>query len=259
MAGIRLLRHCFGPQGEHLHMRLALITGGSSGLGLALCRALERRDFQIMAFSRRAPYRYSVQLDLADPLACAATIDRVLVEMDPQQVSELLLINNAGSLTPIGVAADVPASALIENLNVNLTSAVVVLSRVMGHFQRSQARKLVANISSGAAQRAFAGWSLYCAAKAGMEQHIRALAMEQAPQPWPWMVVNISPGVMDTAMQAQIRASRVEDFPAVGRFVERQARGELRDVETVARAVLRIIERQDLMAGERYLVDEHLD
>lgn len=240
-------------------MRLALITGGSSGLGLALCQELEKQRYQIFEFSRRAPHSYSIAVDLRDPLDCAAVLNSVLNQVDPRSVAEVLVINNAGILAPMVPAAGMPAAAVVENLHINLVSGVVFLGAVCRHFQDSAARKCIANITSGAAERAFAGWSLYCAAKAAMEQYIRVLALEQSTQLRPWLAVNISPGVIDTQMQAQIRSADPADFPEVARFVARQAQGELRAPGVVAKAVLRILGLAELVGGARYAVSDYLD
>ena len=48
-------------------LRLALITGGSRGLGAALCAEYRGKGWQVVEFSRTAPHPFSVRVDLADP------------------------------------------------------------------------------------------------------------------------------------------------------------------------------------------------
>jgi hypothetical protein len=59
-------------------------------------------------------------------------------------------------------------------------------------------------------------------------------------------------------MQAAIRASSAEDFPAVGVFVQRKADGELRSPQRVAQAVVRMVEDDRLEGGARASTDDYL-
>jgi len=238
--------------------RLALVTGGSRGLGAALVAALRDDDWQVVEHSRTAPHADSVRVDLADPLAACAAAEAALARLDLSAVRELYLIANAGTLTPIGPTARQPPDALLQNLHTNVVGPVLLLSRWIAHCQALPARKRIAHISSGAARTAYPGWSLYGLAKAGMEQHLRCIAAEQAGEAHPFTAVDIVPGVIDTAMQDQIRATPEADFPLRERFVQRHAAGELRAPAVVARAVLRILARDDLQGGERYDVADHL-
>jgi benzil reductase ((S)-benzoin forming) len=238
-------------------MRIAIVTGGSRGLGHALCEQLSTEGYEVIEFSRTAPHPYSVSTDLSDPQRSRETVRRALLTRKRDACDGLVVIHNAGMLTPIGPAASKSDAAVLANINTNFVSALLVLTEVMAAFQSTPCRKVIANISSGAAQKGYAGWSLYCAAKAGVENYIRALALEQQAQSHPFVAINVDPGVMDTAMQAEIRASSVADFPQLQRFVQRQADGELVAPDVVAQAVLRIMAEPALVSGERYAVSDY--
>lgn len=239
-------------------MRLALLTGGSRGLGLALCAQLQQQGFRVLEFSRAAPHPHSVALDLAEPLNVGPVLDTVLDSLDSTALEELLVFSNAATLAPMGTVAAQPAAQLLASIQVNLGGAIVWMARILDHFQHHGCRKVLVNLSSGAARRPLAGWSLYCAAKAGLEQFIRVVALEQQHLLAPFTAISIDPGVMDTDMQAQIRASSVADFPAVAQFVQRQRDGELRPVEQVAQAVLRIARCAQLEPGHCYPITGYL-
>ena len=68
-------------------------------------------------------------------------------------------------------------------------------------------RGTIVNISSGAAHRAMEGWSAYCASKAGLAMLTKSLALEYGPLGI--RVFGFAPGIVDTDMQASIRASGI--------------------------------------------------
>ena len=243
-------------------MRLAILTGGSRGLGLALHTALAQQGWQVIEFSRGAPHAGSIQVDLADPAQVETVVKPALARWVDVMgahtpIDELLVLSNAGVLDPIGPASRKDAAAVRDNLQANFTSAILFMTAVIGQFQTLPCRKVLASVSSGAALKGYAGWSLYCAAKAGLENFIRAVAAEQAGEPHPFIAINVDPGVMDTAMQALIRQQSPADFPEVARFIRRQADGELRPAHDVAAAILRIVALPDLTGGQRLVAADH--
>jgi benzil reductase ((S)-benzoin forming) len=178
-----------------------------------------------------------------------------LIPLAQREWQSIIVINNAGTLTPIGPASNKERASVIENLNTNFTSGIVFMTEVLRHFQNHEGSKILVNISSGAAQGARAGWSLYCAAKAGLEHFIRSVALEQALLDHPFTAINIDPGLVDTDMQTHIRQSSVEDFPALEQFKQRKETGLLVAPEKVAAAILRIVDRPDIDNGQRIPVD----
>jgi benzil reductase ((S)-benzoin forming) len=237
-------------------MRLAIITGGSQGLGLALCQQISSQGIDVIEFSRSAPHPFSIRTDLANPARSHADIACALAALPRAQLQELWVIGNAATLTPIGQIATQSPQHILANLNTNFNSTILFFAAVIAHFQESRCRKVLVNISSGAAQKGYAGWSLYCASKAGLAHFIHALALEQQQHQQPFIPININPGVMDTAMQTQICASAASDFPDVHRFVARRAQGELAQPARVAQAVLRIL-ALPLAAGQTYDVSDY--
>lgn len=233
-------------------MKLLLITGGSRGLGQALCEQFQARDYEILEFSRSAPHEYSFQIDLADPEQSRSIVANAIEPIDSSQLEELIVISNAGILEPIGPTSDKSYADLMKNMNTNYVSAVLVLTEIIARFQAAACRKVIVNISSGAALKGRAGWSLYCAAKAGMENFIRALALEQQAHAQPFIPINIDPGVMDTEMQALIRSSSPADFPDIELFIQRKKQGLLTPPDKVAAAIIRILEQESLSFGGRY-------
>jgi benzil reductase ((S)-benzoin forming) len=224
--------------------KLALISGGSRGLGGALCASYGALGYTLVEFSRTAPHDFSAAADLSDPEAAARVFEDTMRPLAAKTWDEIVVIHNAGVVTPIGPVANKLTAHVLANINANVSSAILFLREAMRQFQSHTCRKTLVNISSGAALKGYAGWSLYCAGKAAVENFVRAVALEQEREASPFTALNIDPGIMDTAMQEAIRASGVDDFPEVGRFIMRHVSGELRAPETIASAVVRIVETQ---------------
>jgi benzil reductase ((S)-benzoin forming) len=108
-------------------------------------------------------------------------------------------------------------------------------------------------VSSGAATRGIAGWSLYCATKAALENFVRAAALEQGARTHPISMLSVNPGIMDTEMQATVRSASVEDFPSVERFIRYKNEGALAPPARVASRIAEIVASR-LHAGGVYSV-----
>jgi NAD(P)-dependent dehydrogenase (short-subunit alcohol dehydrogenase family) len=76
------------------------------------------------------------------------------------------------------------------------------------------ARRVLVNISSGAARSVYAGWSVYGATKAAVEHFTEILDVEEPDL----ACFAVAPGVVDTGMQAQIRTHDEATFPAIDKF-----------------------------------------
>jgi benzil reductase ((S)-benzoin forming) len=238
-------------------MRLAIVTGGSRGLGASLCHAFLGQGFRVVEFSRTAPHDFSVQVDLSLPDASRQKIAQALAPLADLPWDEVVAINNAGAASPVGASSQKDAASVLANININFASAILFMSEVVAQFQSHSCRKVMANISSRAALEGVAGWSLYCAAKAGVEHFIRSMALEQEAQASPFVVINIGPGMIDTEMQAVIRASDRTDFPDVARFIAHKEIGALAAPDAVAASILHIISLQNIVNGGRYLVADY--
>jgi benzil reductase ((S)-benzoin forming) len=231
--------------------KLALVSGGSRGLGAALVEEFTAREFRVLEFSRTAPHACSVHCDFSIPQQVSELVAQSLEPLAQKAWDEIVLVNNAGTLAPMGPVSQKNPLDVIANTQVNFTSPVLWISEAMRVFQSQACPKTVVNISSGAAAKGYAGWSLYCAAKAGLENFVRALALEQALQTHPFTAINIVPGVIDTGMQESIRNADLADFPTRARFVQLKESGSLSSPQKVALAVLKIL-ASDPKSGERY-------
>lgn len=218
-------------------MRLALVSGGSRGLGAALCAHWRAQGWRVVDCSRSGSGPDHLAVDFGDPRAAEAALAPALAGLARQPWQEVVVVANAARLDPVGPVASLDTAALLAHLAVNVAGAMVFVKTALAAFAGHDARLTVLAISSGAARRAIRGWAPYCAGKAALEQFMAVLALEQVDAPRPVHALTVSPGVLDTGMQRQIRASDPADFPDRDQFVAFQDSGALRDPAVVAAAI----------------------
>jgi benzil reductase ((S)-benzoin forming) len=216
---------------------LFLISGASRGLGAALAECALADGHSVISIARSpCPHGDWLALDLVDHARIEPAIGKTLA-LHAGRRDGYVLVNNAAMLEPIGSEHD--SQAATDHLAVNLVAPVMLSRAFLRALTDVDAPKRIVNISSGAAVRPFDGWAMYCASKAGLDQFGRCLALEQQRARHPADVVSVSPGVIDTAMQATIRASDPDRFPLVDAFRGLQAEGELQSPAEVAAKLLR--------------------
>ncbi len=242
-------------RGAAVSRHLLIVTGASRGLGAALAEQAVDAGHEVLAIARsRCGSGDWLPLDLADSDAIEPMLERALAARADAAFDAFTLVNNAATIDPIG--HDYGTAAADAHLRLNLL-APIVLTRVFLRLLAARAvDKRVVNISSGAAVRAFDGWSLYCAAKAGLDHFGRCVALEQQRAPHPADIVNVSPGVIDTDMQQSIRRAGAERFPAIDRFIELHRDGALATPESVATRLLRGIIGARRFDGATVTLDE---
>jgi NAD(P)-dependent dehydrogenase (short-subunit alcohol dehydrogenase family) len=219
----------------------AIVSGHSRGLGAAIAGELLERGIPVLGLARRGNAGLAAQhgdtlaevaIDLADSAALAAWLARGALGDWLADAERVLLVNNAGTLQPMGPLSlqevDAVARAVAANVAAPLMLAAAFAQAGTGAIGTEAAGKVrdrrVLHISSGAARKPYAGWSVYCATKAALDHHARAVQVDATPG---LRICALAPGVVDTAMQGEIRASTLERFPLRDRFAEMQASGGL--------------------------------
>lgn len=205
-------------------MLKAILTGHTRGLGAAIAEELLSRDIAILAIARHRNTdlgkRFSgrlqqVELDLADSAALSRWLstDEMRDFLSPSDTA--LLINNAGMLQPMGPADTLDAEAIGRAIALNVAAPLMLSSAMIAATTHLPDRRIL-HVSSGAGRDAYPSWSMYCASKAALDHHARSVALEALPA---LRICSLAPGVIDTDMQAEIRASTVETFPLREKFV----------------------------------------
>lgn len=241
-------------------MNLAIVTGTTKGIGAALREVLAAEANNVVITLSRAPTTgvspFNVSLDVSDLGAIEPAFAQVVARIGHRHFDRAVLINNAGVVSPVGAFDQISAAGTGHNLIVNV-AAPMILSRLFANATRSLAKKrLIVNISSGAARRAVAGWSAYCAAKAALEMATRVAALEASTNDPTLSVCSLAPGVVDTAMQGLIRGTDEKDFPDVARFRTMKADGVLRDAHDVAGDIAALIAGDRLTNGGNFDIRE---
>jgi len=182
--------------------KVALVTGGTRGIGAAISTALKAAGYTVAATyaghteaaeAFRAEHGIAVfRWDVADEAACAEGVRQVEAELGPVSV----LVNNAG------ITRDAPMHRMSfqqwsEVIRTNLDS-MFCMTRPLIEGMRAREYGRIINISSINGQKGQAGQTNYSAAKAGVIGFTKALAQENARK---GVTVNcICPGYIDTDM-----------------------------------------------------------
>ncbi len=235
--------------------RFCIVTGSSRGLGAALVRMLLERGYSVLGIARtpnpdlrqyaaalKADYE-ELHLDLNDIRGSSQSWQKWLDNLQGRQFEQLSLINNAGILEPISMLPDASTEDLITNINVNLTAPLTMSALFINATPSCSIDRRIINISSGAGRKPMPGWGAYCSAKAGMDHMTRVIDSENKYSDHPVKIVSLAPGILDTAMQARIRQSTIEDFPDLERFLDFKTSNLLSEPADVAgRIILNFLE-----------------
>ena len=248
---------------------LTILTGASRGMGAAMAEQLLQADRVLLCISRGVNPQLTGlaaaagtkldqwPLDLAQPGPAAARLEAWLQALEGETFDSATLINNAATITQIAPIEQSDPAELSSALRVGLEAPLLLTAaflRATGAWRaRRQGGCKVLNISSGLGRFAMASQASYCAVKAGLDHFSRSVALDQAAATYPARIVSLAPGVIDTDMQAQLRAGDPARFPDHARFVQMKASGQLDSPATAAAKVLAFLQRADF--GDKPVAD----
>lgn len=221
----------------------AIVTGHSRGLGAAIAETLLDRGARVLGLARHAnadlARRFGTRLqqvpiDLADAGALSAWLAGDTLQAFLADAPRILLINNAGSLQPVGPLGSQDNAAIARTVALNVTAPLMLSNALLAASPTASDRRIL-HVSSGVGRRPLPGWSVYCATKAAIDHHARTVATDRFTG---LRIASVAPGVVDTDMQAEIRATSLDRFPLRERFDLLKRNGELISPQACAQRVV---------------------
>jgi NAD(P)-dependent dehydrogenase (short-subunit alcohol dehydrogenase family) len=210
--------------------RVAVVTGASRGLGAGLAAHFASAGLRLGLCARHrpdgpsSPGRAGVAVSASAGEVVTASVDvtdfDALAAFADAAVDRFghidLWINNAGVLDPIGPLVDADADVVAGHVATNVTGVAYGTMLFARHVAGRAGGGVLVNVSSGAAVHPYAGLAVYSATKAAVDALTAAVAQEEARHDL--RAHAVTPGHVDTAMQAAMRATDDARFPAAGRF-----------------------------------------
>ena len=235
---------------------VALVSGGSRGLGAALVSGFLARGFAVGAFSRRrSPFIEQVlaereahqdfrwdEVDASDAHALRGFVSGTVERFARIDV----LVNNA-AIAPEGVLPTMRHAEIEAAIGLNLT-ATVLLTQACTRVMVRQGSGAIVNISSVNAVRGHAGVAVYSATKAALDGLTRSLARELGPRNI--RVNSVAPGFFQSDLVRSLTEEQIQ------RIARRTPLGRLARIEEIAEAVLFLAsDRASFMTGQTLVVD----
>lgn len=170
---------------------VAIITGGTSGLGAALADLLSARGFQVVTVSRRESATVSGDASRAE------TVQKAIAAAESR--GEITLLINCAGFGSFGKAGSYDEQTIRELIDANLTSMIVFSDALFRRFAENGGT--IVNVLSTAALVAKPNESVYCAAKWGARGYTDVLKAEAKGTKL--RVISVAPGGMDTAFWSE--------------------------------------------------------
>jgi len=206
--------------GRPLEGRVALVTGGTRGIGRAVVEALlddgatvaftGRDAAKVEETARTLEGRAGQAVGLVAEMGRAEDIQRIVTETDKRFDRLDLLVNNAG-ITKDGLLIRMKDADWDEVLGVNLRAAFQMTRSVARLMIRQRAGRIV-NVTSVAGVMGTAGQANYSAAKAGLIGLTKSTARELSH--WGILVNAVAPGLIETDMAAALSGKMREEYVA---------------------------------------------
>jgi 3-oxoacyl-[acyl-carrier protein] reductase len=218
--------------------QIALVTGGSRGIGRAIVRAFaaegakvavvyrgskEAADALVQEVTQTGGVARALQADVADPAAAAACVEQVEKEWGPVDI----LVNNAGMIQD-DLFVRMEPEAWNKVLQTNL-GGTYNFCKAVAYSMMKRRRGRIINVSSVAAEHVNPGQTNYAASKGAINAFTRALAVELASR---GVTVNaVAPGFIETDMSAAVR-NKAGDL--IKKFIPMRRIGAPEDIARVA-------------------------
>lgn len=237
-------------------MKKALVTGGSGGIGSAICRALADHHYQVLVCYRsnketaeevRASLKGEGHEVYVADVADTSSVSQLARFVENEWGELDVLINNSGVTTPIDHAnLDALTDEWIDRIMQTNFRGAFACVRAFEPLMRKSEDALVVNISSVAARTGIGSNVAYCASKAAIDSMTRSLGRALAPD---IRVVSVSPGWVRTPLAKNVSADYLQTQ------IEHTPLRRLATPEDVANTVVAVAEHLTFTTGGVIAVD----
>jgi NADP-dependent 3-hydroxy acid dehydrogenase YdfG len=224
-----------------------VITGASAGLGRALAieagyigrvAILARREEELKKLQAEilsnAGEAISLQTDVRDAASVKNAIHQVVSLWNRIDI----LFNNAAVVEPVTPLIKSSDDDLFSALLTNVFGVYITTRECLKQMLTQKEGGTIINITSGAADRPYVGWSAYGSTKAAVNSFTKIVALEMENKPI--RVAALSPGPFESKMQKILRDSKFSDFPKREKFINLQKTGKLPSANDLAKIFLDI-------------------
>ena len=200
--------------------RVVLVTGASRGLGEATAKLLAKKGAAVTIISNEPSKLGKVEraiiesggrclaltCDVKDGEAVQSVVDQTVEKFG--KITDL--VNNAGVIQPLALIEDTDSDAWKQCVSTHIFGSFHCVKSVIPHFKQ-QADSSIINISSGASEVPLDGWSGYNCGKAALK--IFSSVLHQEVNEYGIRVYSLRPGGVNSRMQDEIRAAKINDIP----------------------------------------------
>lgn len=217
---------------------LYIITGASSGIGLALATEALNKGADVIGISRNQSITHNCYNHVALDLSNAEAVARYSF-LPLKNYDTIVLVNNAGWIGPLKAIEKQTAEEINRAYQINVVAPAVLSSVFLRETKHFHSKRKIIFISSGAANYPIHSWATYGSSKAAVDLLAQTIGLENQDVD----VLSIAPGIVDTTMQQEIRSANPMDFPDSDRFKNYYLSGELTPPKDIAELLLKVIAR----------------
>jgi 3-oxoacyl-[acyl-carrier protein] reductase len=239
--------------------KIAIITGGSTGIGRGIAVAFAKEGAHLMLSSRTlrdlkearkeiiGKHSARVELfpaDVSNPEAVKELVDLTLKKFPTVDI----LVNCAGIYGPIGLSTDIDSQKWLETINTNLWGAFLCMQAVLPVMLKNKSGKII-NLSGGGAVAPFPRFSAYSASKAAVVRLTETIAEEVKGR---GVYINaIAPGAVNTRLLDQaIAAGKAAGEDFLARSLKQKQEGGVSPEKVAELAVFLASPQSDGLTGK---------
>ncbi len=218
------------------------ISGTSRGIGKALCDKALHNKAKVYGFSRTEVKQGS---DYIHILMDFSDIENLYLYNFPvlEDTDKIVLINNAGTLGEVAPIGRITDDEILHVLQINSVAPGILMNKFIKRYENLSCEKIILNVSSGAGRHVIESWAAYCASKSALDMLSEVVNLEQQEYfKHPCKIFSVAPGIVDTAMQDEIRTVDEANFRDVERFKNYKTNDLLSSPEAVAKDLFKIID-----------------